>query len=597
VSAERLLLLFPLFPALLLACTSSESAPSSRPSAEPQALVGLPEAEYQNRIAHGRELLDAGKPVEAEAVFAKAAAEDGESLRTRMWVLRAWMDQGRSNDTLDALDELNHALGQQKSLELDYLYGMAFARRAESNLAMGVTDSSVQLNFTDAKTFLEEVLRADPRRYRDAYLPLARAAWFEQDLETARWAADQAVEVQASPDAWLQRGRILMAEFASAEAEEAGGDEAEALWSEAARSFRSAVEAAGTPRTDDEGARLAEAATQLGHTMVWRQKGAEATDAYATAMAWNPGGFDYGRTLEFLRGLPNVVDEERPVGFRAALEQGRERLEARGPLAGEGAATLLWWLGWARFADAAWESSEAAFQQSLALVPEFANAWFYIGLSRQYRKDSAGAVAAMHAGWDIDPASMVATVASAGGALRAFEGLLGWCATEEPPHNLDAAFLAEMLAQAFPDQPRHWNNVGLFLRDEGERLEWAAHEKKTDPPSEDLLTDLYERSYKAYQRALELTPDDPQLINDTALMLHYHLDGELAAVEERYREALARCDALLADPELSEDDRARFEQTKKDIAVNLKALLEPEKEEEEASASQGTAAAASSGGQ
>src|SRR5262249_33271145 len=160
----------------------------------------------------------AGKPAEAEGVFTAAATADKDSLRTRMWVLRAWMDQDRSNDTLDALDALSHA-GQQGP-ERDYLYGMAFARRAEGLLAQGATDSSVEMNFQDAKDRLEKVTKLDAARYHDAFLPLASASWYVQDLDTARWAADRAVEQpSASPQAWLTRGRVVMAQFLSAQGE------------------------------------------------------------------------------------------------------------------------------------------------------------------------------------------------------------------------------------------------------------------------------------------------------------------------------------------------------------------------------------------
>jgi Tfp pilus assembly protein PilF len=558
------------------ACTATESPASEPGSRPPQRSSTALDAS----IARGRALLDSGQPAEAEAVFAAAAAADGDSLRTRMWVLRAWMDQGRSNDTLDALDELSRA--GESGADLDYLYGMAFARRAEGYLADGVADSSVEMNFLDAREKLHAAVQADAERYHDAFLPLANAAWFEQELDTARWAADRAVELDpGAPQAWLVRGKIAFAQFLAVQGEEPESAAADALWSAATESFRNAVERSGSPAGEDARARLAEAATQLGHAMVWKQKGPEATDAYATAIAWDPQGFDYERAIEFLRAVPPSPDE-RPSGFRAALEVGRTRLETGlAPADPPGAATLLWWLGWARFTEADWSGAEEAFLRALEREPEYANSWFYIGLARQYRRDSEGALRAMHTGWDADAAEMVRTAAAAGGALRAFENLIGWCATQEPPRNLDAAFLAEMLAQAMPEEPRHWNNLGLFLRDEGERLEYDAYKKKIPEPDPALLDELYARSYRAYQRALELNPADPQLINDTALMLAYHLDGDLAEVEGRYRRALALVDATLASPDLSAEDRARFEQTRKDIGINLKYLLEPGSEPEE----------------
>jgi tetratricopeptide (TPR) repeat protein len=368
-----------------------------------------------------------------------------------------------------------------------------------------------------------------------------------------------------------------MTQFAEVNAQDPEDARAAERLAEAQAAFQESVARAATPQDESGVQRLAEAATQLGHTFLWQKKGPEATEAYALAAAWNPQAFDYAQALDALRGVPKDLEDDRPSGFRAALEGARALREERALPADAAAGTLLWWLGWARFAEGEFAGSEEAFQAALALVPEFTNAWFYVGLARQYRKDSEGALQAMHAGWDADPASMVATAAGAGGALRAFESLLGWCAGQEPPRNLDAAFLAELLAEAMPNEARHWNNLGLFLRDEGERLEYDAYKNKTPAPEAALLADLYQRSMRAYRRALELNPDDPQLINDTALMLHYHLDGDPAEVEPLYRRSLDRIDELLAG-QLTESDHARYVQTQKDIAFNLKALLDPRDE-------------------
>ena len=584
---------------LLAACSSPGEAPAAPAAplaptapAAPGAEAPLA-AELAALIERGRAELAAGRAAEAEALFTRVAEADGGKLRTRMWVLRAWMDQGRSNDTLDALDELNSQ--GQKGPDLDYLYGMAFARRAEGLVADGVGDSSVEMNFIDATNLLKQSVERDPARYRDAWLQLARAAWFTQELETARWASEEAVRHQPEDgEVWLARARIAMSEFVNAEGSEPGGAEAEAALARALESFQKGLELLG-PAEGERAAKVARAATELGNAFLWRQRGAEATSAYARAITAAPGNFDYGQAFQLLAGAP--ADPEHPSGFRPALEQAREALAASGRLAGQEAGVLLWWLGWARFNDGAWVASEEAFHESLALAPEYTNAWFYIGLARHYAKDSLRAVEAMRTGWAADPASMVTTVAGAGGSQRAFESLLAWCAAQEPPRNLDAAFLAEMLTQAQPEDPRHWNNLGLFLRDEGERAEYAAFKKEAPEPDAAWLADLYQRSYRAYQKALELTPDDPQVINDTALMLHYHLDGDLAEVEATYRRALARLEELLAGSDLSEEDRARFEQTKSDIGVNLKALLEPEAEADTSATPAGSSTSSAGGGQ
>ena len=175
--------LAPLLIVILCACSSTGEPPSSASAPKPR----LSESELAARIERGRALLDAGRLAEAEAEFAAAAAADGDSLRTRMWILRCWMALGRTNDPLAALAALRRA--GAAGPEMNYLYGMAFARRAEGHMAQGVTDSSVEMNFQDAKDRLVESVKTDAVRYRDAFLSLAHAAWFTQDLETARWAA------------------------------------------------------------------------------------------------------------------------------------------------------------------------------------------------------------------------------------------------------------------------------------------------------------------------------------------------------------------------------------------------------------------------
>ena len=541
------------------------------------------EARIQTLLTQGRALLDTGRPIEAEAQFALAAEQDGDSLRTRMWVLRAWMDQGRSDETLAAIDALDRA--GTKGLEMSYLYGMAFARRGEGAVASGTLDGSVEMVFQDAVKLLQEVVAAQGERYPDAYLPLARSAWYTRDLETARAAADEAVSLAPeASEAWLARGRIVLSQYVAAESESAASARADELWGMATGSFRRAIELLGSPNTEFAARSLAGASTDLAHALLWRQKTAEATEAFANAIAWAPEVPDYAEMQRLLGGAAAHGDDEAPVGFRAALESGRARLEERRAAAGgtgdpdPRAGTLLWWLGWARFVDADWTGSEEAFAACLARAPEITNSWFYVGLARQYRKDSEGALAAMHAGWDAHAETMVSTARGAGGSLRAFEGLIGWCMSQTPARNLDAAFLSELLTRALPGEARHWNNLGLFLRDEGERLEIEAHRRK-EPRPDATLSDLYERSYAAYQRAHELAPDDPQLMNDTALMLQYHLRRDLERAEAMYRRSLELCEQRLAAMDLSADERALFEQTKSDASGNLAFLLAPEEDD------------------
>lgn len=112
-----------------------------------------------------------------------------------------------------------------------------------------------------------------------------------------------------------------------------------------------------------------------------------------------------------------------------------------------------------------------------------------------------------------------------------------------------------LVATAQNNSSDDWNNYAFFCRE----------------------TRQYERSYEAYSRALELSPDDPGILNDTALILQYHLLRDLDYALELYERAIVAARRMLEDPNL---DSRTVEATKialRDATNNsrmLKAALE-----------------------
>ena len=516
-------------------------------------------------LSSGREKLTEGSPAEAQELFERAVALEDGSLRTRVWLLRAWMDQGRSNDTLDAIDELARA--HPSAPELDYLYGMAFDRRATHLLASGVTDASVQLNFMDAATSLGRAVEVFPRRFDDAYLPLARARWYTHDLEGARAAAERAVEAYGdAPGAWLQLGRVAFSQFKVALD---AGQEGEAWSDEAERHWRAALEAfaraeAGFGRPDDAGAQrdLADAATQRGHLFMWKTQRADAAEAYGQAIAWAPETVDYA-TLRGLLLLP-VEEERREVHFHRALDEGTRRFAATFGPSDPRDATALWWLGWthARLGQPA--DAEAAFVRSVAKDPELTSAWLHVAMARHAQADVDGALAAVLEGWDVDPAAMVAEVKS---NLATHVARLAYLMDQAFQRGdlATCAVVAELCAEAEMTNAMHWANLGVFLRDEGVRRQEAGE------AAEDAA-ELFERALVAFQRGLELAPEDPSLVNDVAVVLHYYLDRDLERALEMYEAANEGARAKLLDESLSEADRAFYTGVLEDSTENVRVL-------------------------
>ncbi len=95
-----------------------------------------------------------------------------------------------------------------------------------------------------------------------------------------------------------------------------------------------------------------------------------------------------------------------------------------------------------------------------------------------------------------------------------------------------------------------WNNYGFFARESGR----------------------YEESYQAYRRAMSLAPDNARILNDTALLLVYHLERDLDRAEEWLWEARDLAEEQLAEAE-SDGARASSKEVYGDALVNLLTLF------------------------
>lgn len=96
-------------------------------------------------------------------------------------------------------------------------------------------------------------------------------------------------------------------------------------------------------------------------------------------------------------------------------------------------------------------------------------------------------------------------------------------------NDLDSAReVFRLVATAQNNSSDDWNNYAFFCRE----------------------TAKYEQSYEAYSRALELSPDDPGVLNDTALILQYHLLRDLDYALELYDRAIVAATRMLENPDI-----------------------------------------------
>jgi len=552
--------------ALLVLGASSASLTSARAATFAPAVrfAGAQET-VDDWIRTGREALAAGKTTDAVAAFEHAVELDQGTPRSKVWLVRGWIAQGKFDDALVAADELREA--GAPGADVDYVFGLAMFGTAKAAAASG-GGSYTQSQFEDAKAALRRATSADAQRYHDAWIALAEAAWYSLDLPAARSAADKAVEVEpTSANARMMLGRIAFSQYSGA------ADEAEkaAAWSTAEAAFLEAVKLLGKPSDAWLRNTLADAHVQLGNLHGFKDQKDKAAEHYALAIGWDPSRVDFST-------VRNVLGQE---AFQACLEQGDKQFLAkhddRDPLY----STLSWWLGFAHFENAKWPECEAAFRRAVALWPAYANSWYYVFRACFSQQKFAEALEALRTYNTVAPEGLVESLKGQPALNQQFlEYLVGWCADpgkhDGKAQNLDAAMVSEVLTRVDPTVSRFWNNLGLFVRDHGDALRWS----KAPEATEETLNALWKRSLAAYERALELEPDNPNYLNDTAVMFHYYFKSDYEKALAMYEKAEKAADELLSKKDLAPDLRAVIQIAQRDSKNNIvkvKKLIEKQK--------------------
>jgi len=102
--------------------------------------------------------------------------------------------------------------------------------------------------------------------------------------------------------------------------------------------------------------------------------------------------------------------------------------------------------------------------------------------------------------------------------------------TNRPDNVLKAVMIYKKALEYVPNESTWGNNMGLFARDLGTFL-WG-HGKKEEAKK------LFELSLWGYEKALAVEPNNPRILNDTALILVYHLKRDLGRAEKLLKRAV-----------------------------------------------------------
>ncbi len=195
-------------------------------------------------------------------------------------------------------------------------------------------------------------------------------------------------------------------------------------------------------------------------------------------------------------------------------------------------ATPLWYLGFTEHQRQSFGAAIDAYRRSAQANPEYiagartqiAEAHVAQGALAQSNDDPEMALSYYLRALDANPEHPSAITGV--GSLGALEVAAG---------NESARRFFAKVTSMYEDHADWWNNYAFFCRE----------------------TENFEESYRAYRRAIELSPEDARILNDCALIALYHLDRDLDQAEEMFFKAWRNGRAVAEDE--SQDPAVREE--------------------------------------
>ncbi|MGE0142329.1 MAG: hypothetical protein AB7I19_03640 [Planctomycetota bacterium] len=469
------------------------------------------------------------------------------------WIVRAGDDLGRAGRIEEALDLLAQARGRfPDALAIPTMLARSYALMADSLRMRSGRDVSVQFYYEDAVRTADEVLAIDPSSIdalvvrASSLLELGRA----EEATTAARAAVAKDPAKYTTQALL--GRIVFERFLSLRRTIDAGQAADPAEAKAAldahkKDAESAFRAAAA-LDSSRGYPLA----SLGDLAAWSGDQKTALGHYRDALATDPfAKVNHG----WVRTAYTIA--ERESLYKDAVERYRA-LDRATP---KGVATLLWYLGQLAFDRASekdvdakqrtelFKSAAEYFEATTEALPDYVDTGWWIVQARYWQGDVAAATRAATDFSAKAPRRFADMIRDDEATLAI---LAGMAAAEYEAGRLAASRdLNQVIAYA-RDTADDWNNYAFLCRE----------------------TRAYAESLIGYERALEKEPQSPQLLNDAAVILHYHLANEknLARAKEMYEQALVHAKTQLESGELKGDARQRVVIAQRDARNNLAAL-------------------------
>ncbi len=490
--------------------------------------------------AQAQRALQDGKPdAAAEAYLALAQAEPQEA----KWVTGAVEALSRGDRFRDALDLLDTATPRFKdNVDLRVLAAKVNMLRAENLAAGGKRDTHVLFAYEDAAQAARDVL-ATHADNRDARLILAEAEFslgnFDAALEAAQEAAKRFPE---HPGAHILIAKVAFQRFVDARQrirnEAPKGKDLERLATEAAAARKETTSALDAAIAADP--QRAFPHKLLGDVHAWNDNPGQALLCYGKAL-----GLDAGTPVNH----DWLATAAKPAALIELYRKALDEYRARPHTDVRRTATTTWYLGKALFQDKQFAKARDQMRTAYAANPDYTNSLYYVWLASYWLgdHDAAEQEAAQYARLSATGfADLLRSLPDRAQTLPIITFLAARAFKASRP--VQSCALNHVLALV-ENSAETWNNYAFLCREVGD----------------------HQASLAAYERALELEPDSPQILNDTAVILQYHLTTpeNLARAKAMYERAVAVAQKDLSSGQLDAAAKARTEQALKDAQANL----------------------------
>ncbi len=431
----------------------------------------------------------------------------------------------------DALEALEQSQGVfLKDFDLWRMTSRAFLEKAKRLIASPRTRDGAMADFEEAMTYADWALDLKPKDY-ECLRMRGFAAYYMAEDDEAILTANQLIDTHGQkPDGYLLRAETLFRQYTTGVQTESLQPKDRAIL---ARKVRKDLEQA-----IERNPNLALSYRRLADLAAWEGDLKRAMGFYLQALVRDPLK---GAPLAWMRGA-------RKAGFRLDFYLKAQRGFAKKHPKDPRNAILLFEAGYAAFELGDNKRVQELMKKAWTLDSSMDRAAYYFAISSLALGKTKEAALALSYLLRESPHPLVEALKAAGnpGVLHANS----LAALAKKADQEGALALSRELNHAlgiYRNLPEEWNNYAFLCRETGK----------------------YEEAWRAYQKALALSPKDPQLLNDGALILQYHLHRDLAKARTMYLQAIRFGQEILASKKAGKEEKKRARGAIRDAKGNL----------------------------